>query len=284
MPNPISRQTHEAPKQEVRPAGEEARSKQHLTGSATLPTPTGSNTAIVAPEPELNDLPSEQDNPFECTPVSASLTNYHRPVIIKDAFGLEWEIKEARPTKHGFDIYYGKRRYTSSRERGGVNFLIYTDDLKTFWTKHSLRHDGILFDLPAGRTTLKRARKALGFNWDDDSVKFWNQHKADLQNLKPEVFEQTFKKRYEGQNLSGCRMSEWRRKLLGARARPLGWWQTTETLRLLLSEKSLNEIRRELPEKIGTTHASRLRRRAKRAYELRNGEPIQVADIPPYEG
>ncbi len=164
-------------------------------------------------------------------------------VTIKDALGLEWDINEARPTKYGFDLYYGKRKDAGQYDAGGPNRLIYTEDLKAFWENCALKHDGTIYDVPAGRTTLKRARMALGFNWDTDSQKFWRKHKHDLITLTPREFEQKHKDRA----ITGDRMKSWRLKIVGGRARPLGWWKKPEVLTLLLSEvKSLNQVRAEL--------------------------------------
>lgn len=196
-------------------------------------------------------------------------------VTIKDALGLEWDINEARVTKYGFDLYYGKRKDRTGYDVGGPNRLIYTSELKAFWQNCALRHDGTIFDLPAGRTTLKRARLALGFNWDSDSQKFWRKHKHDLITLTPREFEQKHKRHA----ITGDRMSCWRLKIVGAKARPLGWWEEPEVLKLLLSEeKSLNQVRAELKEKISTSQVFRLRRQAKRAYKIRKGKLIPTTD------
>jgi len=97
-------------------------------------------------------------------------------VIIRDAFGIEWHANEARPTKYGFDLIYGRKKEGNSYEAAGRYRLIYTSELKAFWEKYALRSDGTIYDLPAGRTTLKRARLAFGFNWDKDSARFWRKH------------------------------------------------------------------------------------------------------------
>jgi hypothetical protein len=195
-------------------------------------------------------------------------------VTIKDALGLEWDIKEARATKYGFDIYYGKRKDPTPYYAGGPNRLIYTNELKAFWASCALKHDGTIFDLPAGRTTLKRARLALGFNWDKDSEKFWRKRKHELKTLTPREFEG----KYKHQEISGNRMSSWRLKIVGGKARPLGWWKEPEVLKLLLSEeKSLNQVRAELKEEISSSQAFRLRRQAKRAYKIRNGKLLPTA-------
>jgi hypothetical protein len=196
-------------------------------------------------------------------------------VTIKDALGLEWDIKEARPTKYGFDLYYGKRKDPDPYHIGGPNRLIYTNELKAFWEGCALRHDGTIYDLPAGRTTLKRARLALGFNWDRDSEKFWRKHKHDLSTLTPREFEE----KHQNQAITGKRMSDWRLKILGAKARPLGWWKKPEVLKLLLSEDlSLNQVRAVLKEKVSTSQVFRLRQRAKRAYKIRNGKLVRYVD------
>ena len=52
-------------------------------------------------------------------------------VTIKDALGLEWDIKEARATKYGFDLYYGKRKDRTGYDVGGPNRLIYSKELKS---------------------------------------------------------------------------------------------------------------------------------------------------------
>lgn len=196
-------------------------------------------------------------------------------VTIKDALGLEWDINEARETKYGFDLYYGKRKDAASYDAGGPNRLIYTNELKAFWDKCALKRDGTLFDLPAGRTTLKRARLALGFNWDTDSEKFWRKHKHDLKTLTPREFE----KKHEHRQITGTCMQSWRLKIVGPKARPLGWWKQPEVLKLLLSEeKSLNQVRAELTEEISTSQVFRLRQQAKRAYRIRNGKLIATGD------
>jgi hypothetical protein len=196
-------------------------------------------------------------------------------VTIKDALGLEWDIKEARATKYGFDLYYGKRKDGTGYDVGGPDRLIYTNELKAFWEQCALKHDGTIFDLPAGRTTLKRARLALGFNWDRDSQKFWLKHKRDLKTLTPREFE----KKHKRQEITGKRMSSWRLRMVGGKARPLGWWKEPEVLKLLLSEeKSLNQVRAELGEEISTSQVFRLRRQAKRAYRIRNGKLLPIAN------
>jgi hypothetical protein len=190
-------------------------------------------------------------------------------VTVKDALGTEWHVKEARPTKYGFDLLFGRKKDASSYEAAGFCRLIYTNELKAFWERYALRLDGTLLDLPAGRTTLKRARVALGFNWDRDSKTFWRKHKSDLLGLKPREFEE----KYKEQELTGHRMKDWRFRIFGKKARPLGWWRRPRVLKLLLSEKTLEQVGGKL--EISISQASRLRRRAKLAFQISDGKPIE---------
>jgi hypothetical protein len=195
-------------------------------------------------------------------------------ITIKDALGTEWHVKEARPTKYGFDLLYGRKKNAGQYDVGGPCRLIYTNELKAFWEKYSLRYDGTISDLPAGRTTLKRARLALGFNWERDSNQFWRKHKSDLIGLMPREFEE----KYKEQRLTGSRMSAWRLRLSGGRARPVGWWREPEVLKLLLSKKSLNEVRAELGGQISTSQVFRLRRQARSAFEIGSGKLTQITE------
>jgi hypothetical protein len=198
-------------------------------------------------------------------------------VTIKDALGTEWHVHEARQTNYGFDVLYGRKNNPGPYDVGGPCRLIYTNELKSFWEKYSLRLDGTIFDLPAGRTTLKRARLALGFNWGNDSKKFWRKHKSDLMGLWPREFAEKCKDKYKELEITAARVSDWRFRICGAKARPLGWWREPEVLKLLLSERTLNKVGAELGG-ISTSQVSRLRRQAKRAFEMRSGKLIQITE------
>ena len=193
-------------------------------------------------------------------------------IIVKDALGLEWAVKESRSTKYGFDLLFGRRTYCFPSECTGNFRLIYTNELKAFWEKYAIAHDGTIFDLPAGRTTLKRARIALGFNWDLDSERFWRKRKPEMAKLKPLEFEE----KYKDLKLTGNRMSFWRLRMVGAKARPIGWWKEPDVLKLLLSEMSLNQVRAVLGEEISTSQVFRLRRMAQSAFTIRNGNPVPL--------
>ena len=113
--------------------------------------------------------------------------------------------------------------------------------------------DGALFDLPAGRTTLKRARRRLGLNDNQDLKDYWNERIPELETLSAREFAARH-------NLDVGLVFDSRLRVLGKRARELNWWRTPDTLDILRSNITLREVGEKLG--IGTTHAKRLRDRA----------------------
>ncbi len=172
-----------------------------------------------------------------------------------DVDGKLWVVRDIRDTKHGFDLYFGTPARNHGSYRGGLPRLILTRALDNFWEANCTKHDGILFDLPAGRTTLKRARLRLGFNYHADVAEFWKERIDDLKKLSAREF--------------ACKHDvdlgvafEMRRRLLGRRARRQGWWREPDTTKLLLSDLTLSRISRQLD--ISISQAHRLRNQAKR--------------------
>jgi hypothetical protein len=178
------------------------------------------------------------------------------PIIgqIKDVHGAVWDIREVRITKHGFDLHFGNPSDAHGSYYGGLPRLIDTQALHDFWDRNRLKGHGFLFDLPAGRTTLKRARRRMGFNFDHDYEQYWVSLLPDLAALRPRDFAAKHGVKPE---LAFDR----RAKMLGRRARPLGWWRTPETIALLLSGRTHKAVGLELG--IGTSQVHRLRVRVK---------------------
>jgi hypothetical protein len=75
---------------------------------------------------------------------------------------------------------------------GGLPRLIPTRELRDFWHTNRARLNGFIYDLPAGRTTLKRARQRLGFNSRDDISEFWTERIEDLELLSAHEFAATY--------------------------------------------------------------------------------------------
>jgi hypothetical protein len=182
------------------------------------------------------------------------------PVLgqVRDVEGGLWDVREIRDTKYGFDLLFGSPVSRLGIEPSGLPRLIATKALKEFWDVTKTRHDGLIFDLPAGRTTLKRVRRRLGFNHLKDQSKFWNERIHDLKTLSAREFSARHDVNVEV-------VFDRRTKLIGRRARQLGWWRKPRALKILLSDITLREIGEKL--NIGTSQAKRLRDRARQLQE-----------------
>jgi hypothetical protein len=172
---------------------------------------------------------------------------------VKDVNGTLFDVADVRLTRHGFDVYYG-RPHTAHGKNATVLRLIVTKALRDYWWENRTKSDGSIYDLPAGRTTIKRARHWLRFNQREALRSFYKERIADLATLPI----RQFAAKHQVNPVVAC---DWRHRLLGTWARPLGWWRTPRTLEILLSGMTLKLVGRELG--IGLSHASRLRRRAK---------------------
>lgn len=170
---------------------------------------------------------------------------------VADVEGFRWDVCDVRPTKYGFALLYGVRE---DDHPGGRHHLIATDELYRFWDANRTKSHGFLFDLPGGRTTLKRMRKRLGFHFHNDSWNFWLDRTAELEALSA----REFAAKYE---VSFDMVSEWRLKVLGRTAREPNWWRKKKVLKVLLSGITLREVGMKLD--ISISQAKRLRDRLK---------------------
>jgi hypothetical protein len=182
---------------------------------------------------------------------------YKYPVLfqVRDVENDLWDVRDIRATRHGFDVLYGSPVYRLSNYRSGP-CLIVTKELFAHWEANKTNRDGALFDLPAGRTTLKRARSRLSLNDNQDLKDYWNEHIHKLKILSAREFAACH-------NLDVDSVFDSRLRVLGKRARHLNWWRTPDTLEILRSNVTLREIGEKLG--IGTSHAKRLRDRARLA-------------------
>jgi hypothetical protein len=176
---------------------------------------------------------------------------YPRLGEVTDFYGEPWDIRQIRPTRHGFDLLYGSR--VSERDlTGGLLRLIPTRELRDFWHTNRAKTNAVTYDLPAGRTTLKRARQRFGFNHLDDMTEFWTERIVDLDRLSPREFAAKHGVTYQ---LTVAR----RRTILGKRLRPIGWWRNPKHVGILLSALTLSQAGKKLG--ISTSQTHRLRRR-----------------------
>jgi hypothetical protein len=172
---------------------------------------------------------------------------------VRDVDGILWAIREYRETRHGFSLCLGNRMARCGQCDGGLPRLIATEALRDFWEANKVKSHGFLYDLPAGRTTLKRMRKKLGFNHREATEEFWIQRLEDLTLLPASEFAVKH-------GVKKVLAFDRRTRMVGRRARQIGWWRTAKVQKILLSGLTLAETGRKLG--VGTSQAWRLKRQA----------------------
>jgi hypothetical protein len=164
-----------------------------------------------------------------------------------------FDVRDARTTKHGFDLLFGVPVNTPlGSYRGGLPRLIATPALQAYWELNRTKRRGEIFDLPAGRTTLKRLRRRLGFNSLDDVDAFYQDRIADLKTLTAREFAERY-----GVDIHV--VMDRRFRMLGRKARLHGWWQNEKALEILRAPITLREAGERLG--IKTSQVHRLRER-----------------------
>ena len=174
---------------------------------------------------------------------------------VKDVEEILWDVRDVRTTKHGFDLHFGSPAENHGAYRGGLPRLIATRALRNFWETNRLEGHGFLFDLPAGRTTLKRVRRRLQFNFNSDLDEWWTERLDELRTLSPREFACKH-------DLNVATVFDRRTKMVGVVARPIGWWRKPKIIKLLLSDLTLREVGENLG--IGTSYVFRLRKQLAR--------------------
>jgi len=163
---------------------------------------------------------------------------------IVDAFGDEWDVREYRPTAHGFDLALG---WPSDRPRGagqaGGPRVILTENLVLYLT--SMRHTPARIRLPIGRTAIKRLRRILGHDWQIDRAAWWEERTDDLSDMTIEEFAARH-------GVSVGAVVNARHAVLGRVLRPAGWWRAPDVAALLLSDRPRADIAADLDISIGS--------------------------------
>ena len=101
-----------------------------------------------------------------------------------DYAGALWDVREARPTSHGFDVLIGWPRGEPRGMGGRGVATILSVELARYLAERQLRPRDI--DLPIGGTTIKRLRRELGLRWSWDE--WWESRIADLDAMTLEAF------------------------------------------------------------------------------------------------
>jgi hypothetical protein len=99
-----------------------------------------------------------------------------------DWAGMRWDVREYRPTAHGFDVLVGWPK-GEPRGRGGRGVAtILTVELAQYLTATRSRD----VELPIGGTTVKRLRTKVGLRWSWDD--WWAAREVDLLTMTLECF------------------------------------------------------------------------------------------------
>ncbi len=177
---------------------------------------------------------------------------------VRDVDGRLWDVRDVRNTKHGFDLLFGSLASRLGRWGCGLPALIATQPLVDFWETNRTKHNGMINDLPAGRTTLKRVRSRLGFHYFEDTSEFFLERIEDLMTLSTRAFTIRHK-------ADALLVRETRLKLLGRRAREVGWWREAGPLEILRSNIPLREMGEKLDISISQAHRLKYRARLPQA-------------------
>lgn len=99
-----------------------------------------------------------------------------------DWLGGGWDVRERRPTPHGWDILLGWPQ-DAPRGRGtrGVAVVL-TAELAEYLSATRQRD----IDLPIGMTAAKRLRREIGVTWSWDA--WWAERREDLLSMTLEAF------------------------------------------------------------------------------------------------
>lgn len=99
---------------------------------------------------------------------------------VNDFNKAPWNVCELRPTKHGFDLYFGTRRDTYRAPYSSPSTLMVRRALRDF--RHANRAKGLRFflDLPVSSSALELALRRLRLNHREDVKAFWNERVQDL--------------------------------------------------------------------------------------------------------
>lgn len=163
---------------------------------------------------------------------------------ITDAYGDGWDVREYRPTLHGFSVAFG---WPADVPRGtgkaGGPRAILTTELVAYLEK--MRREPAKIRLPIGRTTLRRLRRILGHHWRIDRAVWWEDRVADLSDLTIEQF-------CAKHDVSAGAVVNARHALYGPTLRPANWWQAPDAAKIITSSRPRADIADELGISVGS--------------------------------
>lgn len=179
----------------------------------------------------------------------------------EDAWGDRWDVRERRPTQHGFDVLLGwPQGLPRGRAGGGGPRVIVTSELAAYVDSVAGTRAPVI--LPIGTTAIKRLRRLRGLNGSADRAKWWEDRLLDLADL-------TIARFSARHAVSTGAVSQARQALFGTRLRPAGWWRTPEHVEVLLQDAPSAAIADELD--ISASAVRRLRSALRSANVLSTG-------------
>lgn len=95
-----------------------------------------------------------------------------------DSLGRLWDVREERPTNHGWPLLLGWPADTPRGQGAGGPRVVPTQELTAYFAAHKLAPSKM--DLPIGRTAIKRLRKLFGMDWYKDNAEWWQDHCFEL--------------------------------------------------------------------------------------------------------
>ncbi len=182
---------------------------------------------------------------------AASPEPLHEQVL--DVVGLLWNIRSSRPTKHGFPLHFGYPAVTPSYlpKPAGSYRLIATPALVEYWRTCEQKSQ-VIFDLPAGASTLARLRQKL-------SRKSVSTQPSLQRQTEPQAAMRAIREFAARFDVSLEVAQDWHFFLLDPLTRPLQWWKEPAALAVFRSSVTIREMAETL--RISEGRASRLRLR-----------------------
>jgi hypothetical protein len=165
-----------------------------------------------------------------------------------DNWGDSWDVREERPTKHGFNVLLGWPYGCRGKGFGGPRVIV-TAELAAFFEARRLAR-GEFYDLPAGRTAIKRVRRLLGMNFYDDSAQWWIDHADDVFTMSGVEFSERY-------GIHESTVSKIRVQVFGRRFRDPFWWKEPAPRAILLSTQPCSMIADRLEISVGAVRRLR---------------------------
>lgn len=188
---------------------------------------------------------------------------------IKDIDNVTYDIREKRPTTHGWDLCLGwPTGIQRGKGGGGGPRVILTTDLVEYLKMEKSSTKRI--DLPIGKTSIARLRRLLGMNWQSDRAQWWEDRVDDLASLTLTQFS----KRHQVSTGATCTA---RQSIFGSTQRPEGWWLEYEILTLLAGDSPRIHIADQLDVSLGSV--GRLRHLVRKAMRDKYVGKLPLYDV-----